>query len=117
MSSTEGEAMRLKYDLNIGALYIRLTDEPVARTQEIDDNTLVDLDEIGGVVGIEVVAIESPWALGTVLRDYGIPDDEAAQLRAYFQMPEPRDAAERTELSPELPEVSMNQAPLVAVAA
>jgi uncharacterized protein YuzE len=109
--------MHLKYDLNVGALYIRLTNAPVVRTKEIDDNTSVDLDEAGKVVGIEVVAIESPWALGAVLRDYSIPDDEAAQLRAYFQIPVPQDAGERTQLNPELPEVSMNQAPSVAVAA
>jgi uncharacterized protein YuzE len=109
--------MRLKYDLNVGALYIRLTDAPVARTHEIDDNTLVDLDKAGGVIGIEVVSIESPWALGAVLRDYEISADEAAQLRAYFQMPAPQDAQEQAELSPELTEVSMNPAPLVALAA
>lgn len=109
--------MRLKYDLNVGALYIRLSDSPVARTQEINDNTLVDLDEAGRVIGIEVISIESPWALGTVLHDYEMPAYEAAQLRAYFRMPTPQDANEHAELSPELPEVSMNPAPLVAVAA
>lgn len=77
--------MRLKYDLNVGALYIRLTDRPVARTREIDDNTLVDLDQDGIVVGIEVVSIEHPWALDDILRDYKIPAGEEAQLRAYFQ--------------------------------
>jgi uncharacterized protein YuzE len=76
--------MRLKYDLNVGALYIRLTDQPVARTCEIDDNTFVDLGEDGGVIGIEVISIGHPWALDDVLRDYSIPPDEAAQLRAYF---------------------------------
>ena len=44
--------MRLKYDLDVGALYIRLTDAGVARTREVDDNTVVDLDASGGVVGI-----------------------------------------------------------------
>lgn len=77
--------MRLKYDLNVGALYIRLTEQPVARTREIDDNTFIDLGEDGGVIGIEVISIEHPWALDDVLRDYRIPPDEAAQLRAYFQ--------------------------------
>ena len=77
--------MRLKYDLNVGALYIRLTDQPVARTRDVDDNTFVDLDEVGNVVGIEVISIEHPWALADVLRAYDIPAAEVAQLRAYFQ--------------------------------
>lgn len=77
--------MRLKYDLNIGALYVRLADRPVARTRELDDNTSVDLDEDGGLIGIEVISIEHPWAIDDILRDYGIPSNEVAQLRAYFQ--------------------------------
>ena len=94
--------MRLKYDLNIGALYVRLADRPVARTREIDDNTFIDLDEDGDVVGIEVISIAHPWALGDVLRDYNIPLDEAAQLRAYFQ---------RDDIGPvlETPAVSMDR--------
>jgi uncharacterized protein YuzE len=77
--------MRLKYDLNIGALYVRLADRPTARTREIDDNTFIDLDEDGDVVGIEIISIAHPWALGDILREYSIPPDEVAQLRAYFQ--------------------------------
>ena len=76
--------MRLKYDLNIGALYVRITDQPVARTREVDDNTFVDLDKDGGVIGIEVISIAHPWALSRILHDYDITAAEAAQLRAYF---------------------------------
>ena len=77
--------MRLKYDLNVGALYISLADRAVARTRDIDDNTSVDLDDAGGVVGIEVISIAHPWALDDVLCAYSIPATEAAQLRSYFQ--------------------------------
>ena len=77
--------MRLKYDLNVGALYIKLSDQAVARTRDIDDNTSVDLDGAGGVVGIEVISIAHPWALNVVLSDYGIPTAELVQLRAYFE--------------------------------
>jgi uncharacterized protein YuzE len=77
--------MQLDYDLSVGALYIRLTDRAVARTREIDDNTFVDLDDAGEVVGIEVISITHPWRLSDILRDYSIPEAEVAQLRAYFQ--------------------------------
>ncbi|HEY1324738.1 MAG TPA: DUF2283 domain-containing protein [Streptosporangiaceae bacterium] len=76
--------MRLKYDLDVGALYIALADRPVARTRDLDDNTSVDLDEAGEIVGIEVISISHPWALIGILRDYQIPDAEADQLRTYF---------------------------------
>lgn len=78
--------MRLKYDLSVGALYIRLSDQAVARTRDVDDNTSVDLDKAGNVVGIEVISVSHPWALDGILDDYDIPQHEAAQLRAYFQM-------------------------------
>lgn len=85
--------MQLKYDLNVGALYIRLTSLPVARTREVDDNTSVDLDADGGVIGIEVISAGHPWALEDVLRDYDIPAAELAQLRAYFGSSAMRKAA------------------------
>lgn len=77
--------MRLKYDLNVGALYITLSDHAIARTREIDDNTSVDLDGSGAVVGIEVISTAHPWAFETILREYAIPADEQQQLRAYFK--------------------------------
>ena len=103
--------MRLKYDLNVGALYVRLTDEPVARTREVDDNTFIDLDEDGRVIGIEVVSIAHPWALDQILRDYRIPADEAAQLRAYFRPPVLGATQEAFAVSatPEAPTVSMHR--------
>jgi uncharacterized protein YuzE len=100
--------MRLKYDLNVGALYIGLADSPVARTREIDDNTFVDLGPDGAVAGIEVISIEHPWALDDILRDYEIAPDEAAQLRAYFK--------DETGNVRESPEVSMRRNASVLVA-
>ena len=76
--------MRLSYDLDAGALYIELGDREVALTRQVDDNTLVDLDEGGNVVGIEVTATGHPWGLESVLGTYKVPGPEAAQLRAYF---------------------------------
>lgn len=76
--------MRLKYDLNVGALYIGLSDQAVARTSAVDDNTSVDLDAAGTVVGIEVISIEHPWPLSEILARYAIPPGEEAQIRAYF---------------------------------
>jgi uncharacterized protein YuzE len=77
--------MRLDYDLNVGALYISLSDHEVVRTHAIDDNTSVDLDADGVVVGIEVIATNYPWPVDAVLRDYRLPPGETAQLRSYFR--------------------------------
>lgn len=77
--------MRLEYDLNVGALYISLSDHDVAQTRAVDDNTCVDLDGDGVVVGIEVIATRYPWPVDDVLRDYRMPPGEADKLRVYFR--------------------------------
>jgi uncharacterized protein YuzE len=76
--------MRLEYDLDVGALYIVLTDSPIARTREAGDNANVDLDASGDVVGIEVISAAHRWPLAQILDDYAIDRADAAQLRAYF---------------------------------
>ncbi len=77
--------MRLEYDLDVGALYIRLSDAQVARTCEAGDNAAVDLDAAGRVVGIEVISTAYPWPLADILTGYDIPAGEEAQIRAYFR--------------------------------
>lgn len=77
--------MQLEYDLNVGALYIRLSDGEVARTREAGDNAAVDLDSTGGVVGIEVISVAHPWPLSDILAAYKVPDGEVAEIRAYFR--------------------------------
>lgn len=80
--------MRLTYDLDAGALYIGLSEQDVARTRQVDHNTLVDIDTAGHPVGIEITSIDHPWAVDEVLRGFGIPQRDAAQIRAYFSSPE-----------------------------
>jgi uncharacterized protein YuzE len=77
--------MRLKYDLNVRALYISLSDQAVARTRQIGDNTAIDLDAAGVVVGIEVISVDHPWPLREILAGYRLPAGEEAKIRAYFQ--------------------------------
>jgi len=109
--------MRLKYDLNVGALYVSLADGTVARTQDIDDNTSVDLDDAGAVVGIEVISIAHPWALDGILRAYSVPAAEAAQLRAYFQPVAPGTILEVPAMSIEVPAMSIERNAPIRVAA
>ena len=87
MTATAGAHMALEYDLDAGALYVRLCDGEVARTRQLDDNTLIDLDAAGNVLGVEVVAIGYPWALAEVLQMDGISAGAKAQMLAYFAPP------------------------------
>jgi uncharacterized protein YuzE len=85
--------MELSYDLEAGALYIKLADRPVARTREVDESTLVDLDDAGEVRGIETTSLSRSLPLDAILASYTVPAGEEAQLRAYFQPLTPATAA------------------------
>ena len=47
--------MRVTYDQTIDALYIRLTDHNVIRTQQVNATFFLDLDENDAVIGIEIL--------------------------------------------------------------
>jgi uncharacterized protein YuzE len=80
--------MRLDYDKAADALDIVLgQDEPVARTEEVDPGTLVDFDEGGRVVAIEVLRPARRWPLATVLERYPIDEESAQMLRALWAEP------------------------------
>jgi len=72
------------YDAHANALYITLAEGEVARTPQIDDGTMVDLDADGGLLGIEVLAPGSPWPLAEILRRYEVADEDAAMLMACY---------------------------------
>lgn len=46
----------LVVDSETSAAYIHLSDRPIARTEELDDSVLVDRDDAGHVVGIEILS-------------------------------------------------------------
>ncbi len=79
--------IRQSYDLDADALYIKLTDRKVTRTVEVDNGTLVNLDTSGSIVGIEVIQPQRAWPLGDILRRFGVSEDDAKHLRAYFPYP------------------------------
>jgi uncharacterized protein YuzE len=52
--------MQFEYDESVRALYITLTDRPVARTVEaLEDRVYVDLDDRNDIVGVEVLGVPS----------------------------------------------------------
>lgn len=78
-----------RYDLDAGALYIKLTERhrQVARTAQLDSGTMVDLDSDGYVLGIEVIQPGRDWPLSEILDRFTVADYDAAELRAYFAHP------------------------------
>ncbi|MBI4287875.1 MAG: DUF2283 domain-containing protein [Chloroflexi bacterium] len=47
--------MKLTVDPEADALYLKLKEGKVAKTEELADGIIVDLDEAGAVLGIEVL--------------------------------------------------------------
>lgn len=74
--------MELIYDSDADALEITLGQGIVCRTIQIDVGTLVDIDEHGDVVALEVIRPMRPWPLDEILARFRIADRDADQLRA-----------------------------------
>ncbi len=70
------------YDQTDDALDISLAHGEVARTEQIDSGTLVDLDERGRVLSIEVIRPARPWPLEPILQRYSVGDDDARLLHS-----------------------------------
>lgn len=47
--------MRLDYDPEVDALYLRLSESPVLDSEEVRPGIILDFDEQGRVVGVEVL--------------------------------------------------------------
>ena len=79
--------MRFDYDESADALYIAVQDDDtsiVARTLEIDRGTLVDVDERGMILGVEVIRPARAWPVEQVLAQFALPSDADRTLRHFF---------------------------------
>ncbi len=47
--------MEIRYDREADAVYIRIGGGKVAESEEVDDGVIVDYDEKGNVIGIEIL--------------------------------------------------------------
>jgi uncharacterized protein YuzE len=58
--------MRIEYDGEIDALYIRLQEKYVARSLEIEEGLNLDLDENGKLIGLEVLDATERYSLADI---------------------------------------------------
>jgi uncharacterized protein YuzE len=65
--------MKVRYDTDVDALYVPLRpDVPVSRSVVVDANRVVDLDETGEAVGIEVLGASHGLRLTDLADRYGL---------------------------------------------
>jgi len=49
--------MKITYDKNADAMYVELSNKKFSKCKEIDKSTILDLDEEGNVIGIELLFV------------------------------------------------------------
>jgi uncharacterized protein YuzE len=73
--------MKLNYDQEADALMISIRAGLVARSEEVDEGTLLDLDEHGNLLAIEVLRPARNWPLEKILASYEISDADGQALK------------------------------------
>jgi len=58
--------MKIEYDKEVDALYVRLQEKYVARTVEIEEGLNLDLDESGKLIGLEVLDVTKKYSLADI---------------------------------------------------
>jgi uncharacterized protein YuzE len=51
--------MRIKIDKESDALYLRLDEDPIFESQEVEPGVVLDFDAEGRVVGVEILALST----------------------------------------------------------
>jgi uncharacterized protein YuzE len=58
--------MKIEYDREVDALYIRLQEKYVGRTVELEEGLNLDLDENGKLIGLEVLDATERYSLADI---------------------------------------------------
>ena len=58
--------MKIEYDKDVDALYVRLQEKYVDRTTEIEEGINIDFDENGKLIGIEILDATDRYSLADI---------------------------------------------------
>ncbi len=58
--------MKIEYDKEVDALYIRIQEKYVARTQEVSEGINLDFDAEGRLIGLEVLGASERYSLSDI---------------------------------------------------
>ena len=58
--------MKIEYDKEVDALYVRLQEKYVDRTVEIEEGLNIDLDENGKLIGLEILDATERYFLADI---------------------------------------------------
>jgi uncharacterized protein YuzE len=71
----------IEVDTTVDAAYVRLSQNPVEHTVKVSDEVLVDLDEHGVAVGIEVLSEAAELPFGRLVTDFHVHSEVVELLR------------------------------------
>ncbi|NUO07598.1 MAG: DUF2283 domain-containing protein [Candidatus Brocadia sp.] len=55
--------MKIEYDKEVDALYIRIQEKEVSHTKELKEGINSDLDDVGKVIGLEIIGATERYNL------------------------------------------------------
>ena len=58
--------MKIEYDREVDALYVRLQEKFVAKTVEVDEGINIDFDDGGRLIGLEILDATERYALSDI---------------------------------------------------
>jgi uncharacterized protein YuzE len=59
--------MKIEYDKEVDALYIRIQEKKVFKTKEIAEGVNIDLDESGKLIGLEIIGATERYSQADIL--------------------------------------------------
>ncbi|MAT06211.1 MAG: hypothetical protein CL424_14320 [Acidimicrobiaceae bacterium] len=65
----------ISYDLHPDAIYITLSHRPIARQIEMPDGVIIDVDNVGRAVGIDVYGLSTGWDWKAVVDRFDLHSD------------------------------------------
>lgn len=71
----------LMIDLTAEAAYLRLSHDPVAKTREVTEAVMVDLNELNVVVGVELLDFDTPVPIERLTKDFHVHSRQLDELR------------------------------------
>lgn len=74
-------SISVEIDTSVNAAYIQLSNEKVAKTTQLTEALIVDVDANGAVVGIELLDLGCPLEISTIRSQFPLSDEAIAVLR------------------------------------
>jgi uncharacterized protein YuzE len=81
MSEVASQMIKVEIDLEADLAYVRFTDQPVARTVEVDEAIQIDMDQYNVAVGIEILDLDADIPFQQLVSEFHVRPEHVEILR------------------------------------